>query len=175
MMRWPRPVRGAVGTALTIAGGLGLGVASLGVLGWLSGEVDGRTLLHLTGQFAVVGFVVGLTFAAGIAFTARRRRVAQLSVRQVTSLGAGAGLLYFGAIAAANGARVWSAGAAVGNLVVLVGLGAGAATALLLIARRADGGRPTTEDRRAYARGARRTSTFASPVPMKCRWNDEDL
>ena len=51
--------------------------------------------------------------------------------------GAGGGLLYFLFIAAANGARVWSASTAIANLIILTLLGGGSAAATLVLARKA--------------------------------------
>ena len=70
-----------------------------------------------------------------LAIAARGRTLDRLSLRYVTALGAGGGLLYFLFIAAANGARVWSVWSAIGNLAILTLRGGGSAATALILAR----------------------------------------
>ena len=78
-----------------------------------------------------------MAFSGVLAIAARGRTFDRLSLRFVTALGAGGGLLYFLSIAAANGAKVWSVWAAIANLTILTLLGGGSAAATLMLARRA--------------------------------------
>jgi hypothetical protein len=84
-----------------------------------------------------VAFIVGVGFSGVLALAARGRTFERLSLGFITLLGAGGGFLYFLFIAAANGARVWSLPAAIGNFLILTLLGGGSAAATLFLARRA--------------------------------------
>ncbi len=137
MPRWIRVIRGMIGTGLTFATGVGVASSVLGLAGLAIGELSGRELVQMVGKFSVVAFIVGVAFSSVLALVARGRSFDRLSLRYVTALGAGGGMLYFVFIAAMNGARVWTASAAVLNFAVLVLLGAGAAAGMLLVARRA--------------------------------------
>ncbi|MGH7622591.1 MAG: hypothetical protein ACREMU_09660 [Gemmatimonadaceae bacterium] len=124
------------GTGLTFAVGVGLVAAAIGAAFWLGGEVTGREVAQIAGRSSVAAFLLGVAFSGVLAISARGRQFSKLSLRLVGSLGAGAGLLYF-LFLAVNGGRNWSPQAAIENLVLLTVIGAGAATATLLIARRA--------------------------------------
>jgi Na+/serine symporter len=91
----------------------------------------------MVAKLSVVAFLVGVGFSGVLAIAASGRTFERLTLRFVTALGAGGGLLYFLFIAAANGARVWSASAAIANLMILTLLGGGSAAATFLLARRA--------------------------------------
>jgi hypothetical protein len=125
-----------LGTGVTCAASVGMGTALLGLLGRVAGAVTTREVLQAVGKLSVVTFVVAVLFAGVVALAGRRRRVDQLSLRSIAAFGAAGGGLYFLVIAAANGARVWSFSAALGNLMVLVLIGAGSAVGTLLVARR---------------------------------------
>ena len=135
MSRWLRVVRGMIGTGLAFAAGVGGAASAVGALVWLGGGVTGLELLQIAGKFSVVAFLLGVTFSGALAITARTRLIREISLRVGSALGAGAGLLYW-AFLAVNGGRNWSARNAIGNLVILLLMGAGAATATLMIARR---------------------------------------
>ncbi len=136
MPRWLRVIRGMIGTGLTFAAGVGVVSSMLALGGLLLGELSWDDL-RMVARLSVVAFLVGVGFAGVLAIVARGRTFDRLSLRYVTILGAGGGLLYFLFIAASNGARVWSAWNAIGNLTILTLLGGGSAAATLILARRA--------------------------------------
>jgi len=125
-----------IGTGVTVAAGVGVVGSMLGLVGLLLGNLSWSDL-RMVAKVSVVAFLVGVAFSGVLALTARGRTLDRLSLRFVTALGAGGGLLYFLFIAAANGARVWSAWNAIANLTILTLLGAGSAAATLILARRA--------------------------------------
>jgi hypothetical protein len=135
MPRWLRVIRGMVGNGLTFAAGIGGAAAVIGGLVWLGHGITGRDLMGIVGKFSVASFLLGIAFSSVLAITARGRQFNKLSVRLVSTLGAGAGLLYFGFLSV-NGGRNWSPRDAIANFVLLTLMGAGAAAATLLIARR---------------------------------------
>ena len=122
-----------IGTGLTFAAIVGVAGTIVGLLlGALSWDD-----LRMVAKLAVIAFLVGALYSGVLAIAARGRTFDRLSLRFVTALGAGGGLLYFLFIAAANGARVWSVWNAIGNLAILTLLGGGSAAATLIVARRA--------------------------------------
>lgn len=153
MPRWLRVMRGMIGTGLTFAAGVGVVGSMIGLVGLLFGALSGQELIQIVAKTSVVSFIVGMGFSGVLAITARGRSFDRLSIRFVTLLGTGAGLLYFLFIAAANGARVWSASAAIANLTILVLLGGGLAAGTLLIARRAAHALKSGEELRSLNEG----------------------
>lgn len=152
MPRWLRVIRGILGTGLTFAVGVAVVGSLLGLLGVLLGRLAWDDL-RFVGKLSVVAFIVGMGFSSVLALSARGRAFDRLSLRYVTALGAGGGLLYFLFIAAANGARVWSASAAIANLAILTLLGGGSAAAMLILARRAGHGLSAGEEPRRLGEG----------------------
>ena len=136
MSPWKRIVRGMIGTGLTFAAGVGVAGTIVGLVGLLLGALSWDDL-RMVAKLAVIAFLVGVGFSGVLAIAARGRTFDRLSLRFVTALGAGGGLLYFLFIAAANGASVWSVWNAIGNLAILTLLGGGSAAATLIVARRA--------------------------------------
>ena len=136
MTRWLRIVRGMVGTGLTFAAGVGGVVSFFGAVAWLRGRATGVEVLETVGRFSVAGFVLGVGFASVLVIAARTGLFKRLSLRVGTSLGVGAGLLYW-LVLATTGGRSWSPRLAILNLVLLVVMGGGLAAATVLIARRA--------------------------------------
>jgi hypothetical protein len=136
MPRWLWVIRGMIGTGLTFAAGVGVVGSILGILGVLLRQLAWDDL-RMVAKLSVVAFIVGVGFSGALAIAASGRTFERLTLRFVTALGAGGGLLYFLFIAAANGAKAWSASAAIANLVILTGLGGGSAAATFLRARRA--------------------------------------
>ena len=136
MPRWLRVIRGMIGTGLTFGVSVGVVSSLIGGLLWLGGELTARELLQMAGKLSVVSFLLGLGFSAVLAITARGQLFNKISLRRVSAIGAGAGLLYFGIIAR-NGIHSWSLKDAIANFIVLPVMGAGLAVATLLIARRA--------------------------------------
>jgi hypothetical protein len=136
MPRWLRIIRGMIGTGLTFAVGVG-GVSFLfGLVGLVLGAISPNDL-GMVGKLAVIAFFVGVGFSGVLAITANGRAFERLSLRSVTAVGAGGGLLYFLFIAFMNGFRSWSLLNGIGNLVILTLLGGGSAAVTLLVARRA--------------------------------------
>jgi hypothetical protein len=141
-----------IGTGLIFAAGIGVLGSAIGAIALLAGELSGRELLRMVGRVSVVSFIVGVAFAGVLALTARGRSFDRLTLRFVTALGAGVGLLYFLAISF-NGIGVWSPRTAVANLVVLVLLGGGLAGGTLLVARRARHTLPLDSDSERLGQG----------------------
>ena len=136
MSPWKRIVRGMIGTGLTFAAGVGVAGTIVGLVGLLLGALPWDDM-RMVAKLAVIAFLVGVGFSGVLAIAARGRTFDRLSLRFVTALGAGGGLLYFLFVAAANGARVWSVWNAIGNLAILTLLGGGSAAATLIVARSA--------------------------------------
>jgi hypothetical protein len=125
-----------IGTGLTFAVGVGGITGILGAVAWLRGRVSVVEVMQDVGKFSVVAFLLGIAFSGVLAIAAHGRQFSKLSLRLVTALGAGAGLLYW-LFLASTGGRSWSPRLAVLNFVVLIVMGSASAAATLLIARRA--------------------------------------
>jgi len=136
MPRWLRVVRGMIGTGVTFAAGVGSVVSLFGVVALLRGRATVRDVLETVGQFSVASFLLGAGFAGVVAIGARAGLFKKLSLRVGTSLGIGAGLLYW-LFLAMTGGRSWTPRLAILNFVVLVLMGGLSAAATLFIARRA--------------------------------------
>lgn len=136
MPRWLRVIRGMIGTGLTFAVGVGGVSLLLGLFGLVLGEFSPSDF-GMVGKLSVIAFLVGVGFSGVLAITAHGRPFEKLSLRSVTAVGAGGGLLYFLFVAFMNGFRSWSPLNAIGNLAILTLLGGGSAAATLLVARRA--------------------------------------
>lgn len=133
--RWARILRGMIGTGLTFAIGVGGAATVLGTIAVLIGGGSFRELFRIAGRLSVAAFLLGIGFSAILAITARSRRLVNLSIPRFASLGAGAGLIYFGLISI-NGVGKWTLGTGIANFLLLIGLGAGSAAATLVLARR---------------------------------------
>jgi hypothetical protein len=153
MPRWLRVIRGMIGTGLTFAAAVGVVSSLVGLVALLAGELSGRELLEIVGKLSVVASLVGVAFSGVLAITAHGRPFDRLSLRNVTALGAGGGLLYFLFIAAMNGARVWSASAAIANLTILILIGGGSAAGTLILARKAGSALKSGEESRSLGEG----------------------
>lgn len=129
-------MRGMIGTGLTFAAGVGGLMTLLGLAGMIFGDLTWREMAETASQFTFASFLVGVTFSGVLAIVARRKTFDKLSLPGVMALGAGGGLLYFGAIAT-NAWNVWSPRVAFINFALLTGIGAVAAATTLIIARRA--------------------------------------
>jgi len=123
-----------VGTALTFAVGIGLVVSAVGGVAILRHKATIIEVMRTGGRFSVASFILGFAFSGILALAARGRGFRRLSLPLVTSLGAGAGLLYW-LVLAFTGGRNWGPGVGLFNFVLLLGMGGGAAAAMLLIAR----------------------------------------
>jgi len=152
MPRWLSVIRGMIGTGLTFAAGVAVVGSMLGLVGLLLGKLSWDDL-RMVAKVSVVAFLVGVGFSGMLAIAARGRTFDRLSLRYFTALGAAGGLLYFLFIAAANGARVWSAWNAIGNLTILTLLGGGLAAATLILARRAGRALESGQESRSLGEG----------------------
>lgn len=137
MPRWLRIVRGMLGTGLVFSVGAGIVATLVGLTSWLivGGPFDPELFLLIAGA-AAWAFPVGVVFSGGLAILGRGRTLDRLSLPGITALGAGGGLLLFGALAL-NAWDAWTIADAIGNAVILVSMGAGAAATSLVLARRA--------------------------------------
>jgi hypothetical protein len=154
MPRWMRVIRGMIGTGLTFAAGVGVLGSIIGLAALSLGAVSPREVMEIVGKTSVVSFIVGVAFSGVLAISARGLSFEKLSLRFVSALGAGAGLLYFLFIAGVNGAKVWSPADAVANLAILTLLGAGSASATLLVARRARHALKSGDEIRSLSEGS---------------------
>ena len=137
MPRWLKVLRGMLGMGLTFSVGVGALATTVAGLVWLIPGIGGDAeVFRLAAASAVWAFPIGVAFSGAMALGAGGRRFSELSVPRFAALGAGAGLLLFGVLAA-NAWQAWSIEAAITNAVILAGLGSGSATATLLMARRA--------------------------------------
>lgn len=140
MPRWLRLLRGMLGTGLTFSVVVAAVSAVVAGVAWLlpgamsSAEVV--EMIFMGFRAAAIAFPVGVVFSGGLALTARHRTFDELSIPRVAALGAVGGLALFGLLAL-NAWSAWSTADAIGNLVILVGIGAGAAGGTLALARRA--------------------------------------
>ena len=138
MPRWWRVIRGMIGMGLTFAAGVGVVASVIAVPIWLlSGGDSGREIIRLVVASSIWAFPVGVAFSGVLALTARGRPFERLSLPRFAALGAGAGLLLF-AVLGINAWHAWSFSDALANGMIFVLLGAGSATASLMLARRAE-------------------------------------
>lgn len=137
MRKWLRVLRGMIGMGLTFSAGVGVVASLVAVVPWLLlGGGSGRELARLVVASALWAFPIGVTFSGVVALVARGRRFDELSLPRFAAIGAGAGLVLFGALAT-NAWHAWSLPTALGNAAIFVFLGGGSAVASLMLARRA--------------------------------------
>jgi hypothetical protein len=141
-----------IGTGVTFAAGVGGVVSIFGAVALLRGRATVRDVLETVGQFSVASFVLGAGFAGVVAIGARTGLFKRLSLRVGTSLGVGAGLLYW-LMLAMTGGRSWSPRVATLNFVLLVLMGGASAAATLLIARKAGSALEPGEERLSVGAG----------------------
>ena len=135
MPRWLRVIRGMIGMGLTFSAGVGVVASMIAVPAWLLLGGD-REIIRLVIASSIWAFPIGVAFSGVMAITARGRRFDKLSLPQFAALGAGAGLLLFGVLAA-NAWDSWSVTTAIANATIFALLGGGSAAATLMLARRA--------------------------------------
>jgi len=129
-----------IGTGLTFSVVVAMVSAVVAGVAWLlpgpmsSAEVV--EMIFMGTRAAAFAFPVGVVFSGGLALTARNRTFDELSIPRVSALGAVGGLALFGLLAL-NAWSAWSTADAIGNLVILVTMGAGAAGGTLAMARKA--------------------------------------
>ena len=140
MKGWLKRVRGAIGVGVTWAAGWGLG----GGLIWLTrtfSEFGFDVALVLGGQYALIGFLGGVTFSAILRFTDGRRRFDELRIPKFAGWGGLGGLLiggaYIGLLSVLFG-QGFDAPTVVEFLGITTLFGAGSASGSLAIARIAD-------------------------------------
>ncbi len=135
MLRWKRVIRGMIGMGLTFATVAGVFFSVLAVVGALffPGAEDDPGFMIIAGS--VWGFAIGVAFSGVLAIAGRGRLFDELSLPRVAALGAGGGLLLAGLLVGATW-QEWPNGNAIVPFTFLPLLGAGAATASLLLARR---------------------------------------
>lgn len=140
MPRWLKVLRGMIGTGLTFSLGVGIvSAVATAVAYLLPGPMSGAEVVEMIFmgvRAAVIAFPVGVVFSGGLALTARNRTFDELSLPKVALLGACGGLALFGLLSL-NAWSAWSTADAIGNLVILVSMGAGAAAGTLAVARKA--------------------------------------
>ena len=152
MPRWLRVIRGMIGTGLTFAAAAGVFFAVLSVVMWpfFPGVEDELPFMIITGS--VWAFAIGVAFSGILAIAARGLPFDKLSVPRVAALGAGGGLLLAGLLVAATW-QEWSAWDALVPVTFLPLLGAGSATASLLLARRAGPTLESVDESRSLGEG----------------------
>lgn len=155
MPRWLKVIRGMIGTGLTFSAGVGVVGSAIAGLAWLLPGVGGGVeMIRLVLASSIWAFPIGVAFSGVVALTARGRSFETLSIPRFAGLGAGAGLLLFGALAL-NAWDAWSVSTAVVNAAIFVLLGGGAATATLMLARRAAPALESSEDAYRLGEGPR--------------------
>jgi hypothetical protein len=126
------------GMGLTFAACVGVVASMILVLPtWLLlGGDSGREVLVMVIKSSIWAFPIGVAFSGVLAISARGRAFDKLSLFRFAALGAGGGLLLFGLLAM-NAWQAWSVSDTIANATLFVLLGAGSATATLVLARRA--------------------------------------
>lgn len=145
MSRWKGIVRGILGMGLTFGV---VGAALFSLLALVLG-------VFLPGAESELGFVViagsvwsaaiGVAFSGALAIAGRHLSFEQLSLPRVAAMGAAGGLVLGGLIVAVSW-RELVGGDLIGIPILLSGLGAGSATASLLLARRARPALPSSDE-----------------------------
>ena len=152
MSRWKRVFRGIIGMGLTfaVAAGVFFSVVAGVVALFFPGVEDEPGFMIIAGT--VWGFAIGVAFSGVLAIAGRRRSFNELSLLRVAALGAGGGLVLAGVLVGATW-QEWSVGDALVPATFLPLLGAGAATASLLLARRAWRGLESGEESHKLSEG----------------------
>ena len=152
MPRWLRVIRGMIGMGLTFAAVAAVCFSVIVVvMGVLSPGWDDEPFFAIIAG-SVWGFGIGVAFSGVLAIAGRRLSFGELSLLRVAALGAGGGLLLAGLLVAATW-QEWSAGDALVPFTFLPLLGAGAATASLLLARKAGPMLESGEESRSLGEG----------------------
>ena len=151
MPRWLRVIRGMIGMGLTFAVGVGVVASMVAVVPWLLLGGDPE-IFRLVVASSIWAFPIGVAFSGVLALTRRGGSFDKLSLPRFAALGAGAGLLLFGVLAL-NAWEAWSVSNAIGNAMIFVFLGAGSATATLMLARRAGPALKSGDESRSLGEG----------------------
>lgn len=166
MPRWLRLIRGMIGTGLTFAVGVGGLSALVGSIAMLAGELTVLEGMQMAGKLSVVSFLLGVVFSGVLALSAGGRSFNKLSLKFVTALGASGGLIYWLLIGFGNAFRVWSLASAIGNLVILTMMGAGAAAATFILARRAGHALSSGDEMASLGEGSIEDALARSVIPQ---------
>lgn len=138
--------------AVFSAGVGGLAAAAAGTLWLFSGMGPIAEYAMLVTAFALWAFPIGVAFSGLVALTARGRAFERLSLPRFMAIGAGAGLLLYGLLAM-NAWDAWTLQNAIGNAVLLTGMGSGSAAVSLLLARKATPALGAGEDSLSLSEG----------------------
>ena len=143
-----------IGTALTFAAGVGVVASTIAGLVWLlPGSDNGLEMIRLVIASSMWAFLIGLAFSGFLAITAHGRSFDKFSLPRFAALGAGAGLLLSGVL----GVTLFDSWTLV-NATILVLLGAGSATASLMLARRGDRALEPGDEAQGLGDGGRQSS-----------------
>lgn len=137
MERWSRVVRGMTAMGLTFSAGVGaLGSLAALVSGFFLGGEAVADMFMMAAAAAAWAFPIGVAFGGVLAIAPGEGRFERLSIIRVAMMGAGAGLLLFGALAL-NAWQSWTVATGLANAAILTLMGGGSAALSLLLARRA--------------------------------------
>ena len=150
MPRWLRLVRGMLGTGVAFAVGGPAIVATIGLGFWLFGNASLGGVAFTAARSSVVSFVIGVLFSGILALAAHGRGFEKLSFRLFTALGGGVGFAAFIAMGLSGAFSAWSFDTGFLNFVLLTSIGAGAAAATLLVARKATAAVGSGEERVSF-------------------------
>jgi hypothetical protein len=137
MPRWLRVIRGMIGTGLAFAIGGPVIVSIIGALFMVFGNASLSSVVFTAARASVVSFVIGVVFSGILALASRARLFEKLSLTLFTALGGGVGLLAWTAMGLSGAFTAWNFETGLVNLILLTGIGTGAAAATLLVARKA--------------------------------------
>ena len=160
MPRWLRLVRGMIGTGVAFAVGGPAIVAIIGLGFWLFGNASLGSVAFTAARSSVVSFVIGVLFSGILALAARVRGFEKLSLKLFTLLGGGVGFAAFMAMGLSGAFSAWSFDTGLVNFLLLTSIGAGAAAATLVVARKATAALDSGEEPVSLGEGS------ASPVDM---------
>lgn len=131
--RWMRVVRGMLGMGLTFAAIAAAFFSVLAVIAGLTGAEDEPVFMIVAGS--TWAFAIGVAFSGTLALAASKRRFDELSLPRVAMLGAAGGVGLAALLVGATWPE-WTLADATVPFTFLPLLGAGSATASLLVARR---------------------------------------
>ena len=154
MPRWQRLVRGMLGTGVAFAVAGPAIVATNGLGFWLFGGASLGGVAFTAARSSVVSFVIGVLFSGILALAARGRGFEKLSLKLFTALGGGVGFAAFMAMGLSGAFGAWSFNTGLLNFVLLTSIGAGAAGATLVVARRAMPAVDSGDERVSLGEGA---------------------
>ena len=160
MPRWLKILRGMLGTGLAFAIAGPLVVLLIGAFFMVFGNASLESVVMTAARGSAVSFVIGVVFSGILALAARGRLFEKLSLKLFTALGGGVGLLAWTIMGLMGAFKVWTPGDAIVNLILLTGVGTGAAAATLLVARKSPATLDASEEPLGIGEGA------ATPVDL---------